>query len=509
MSFNALLENINRKNRSYGQVGNQSPAARIQRMNPLLDTMSAVPIGPNVVSQVNVPGAQNIGAPQARGVPLLPFAQNMPAPAAQPMPVGEDVAPPNVIPLNTPATEEIEPTNIQLDDPEEVVSEDDTFFNQISRAASQGVEGVQQWASGVAQDDEKMGKLILALNSMRRKPDAGIAAAAREQIKGAQAERTSNRTIEYLKSQGASSTFMEIAKTDPNKALIEFEKSKKPVDRKTLEDAAGYKRYADTGERVFPGVEKGKDRKIIEDVAGRQRYADTGELTFPDIDVPAKQEAPATEAARTRLDQLIGKYGQEQGSAMFEREQQSHAIERARATVPPPPAAGNLGIEDLQSARTQVRTEFKQFDQPLEMIDQASVLANLAGAGTGEENSQAEAQLDKALAQVSGDRQTSMLEVNRLANTGNLAVRAGNVISKWLTGTQTEFTLNEKKQLLGELKEFHEARRKDHEGFLKDLYKQSNWPDDMVDKLFNQRQEFVGGSGWSTTSSGTKFKVVQ
>ena len=255
MSFNALLENINRKNRSYGPVGNQSPAARIQRMNPLLDVPSAVPIGPNVVSQVNVPGAQNIGAPQARGVPLLPFAQNMPAPAAQPMPVGEDVAPPNVIPLNTPATEEIEPTNIQLDDPEEVVSEDDTFFNQISRAASQGVKGVQQWASGVAQDDEKMGKLILALNSMRRKPDAGIAAAAREQIKGAQAERTSNRTIEYLKSQGASSTFMEIAKTDPNKALIEFEKSKKPVDRKTLEDAAGYKRYADTGERVFPDID--------------------------------------------------------------------------------------------------------------------------------------------------------------------------------------------------------------------------------------------------------------
>ena len=296
MSFNALLENINRKNRSYGQVGNQSPAARIQRMNPLLDVPSAVPIGPNVVSQVNVPGAQNIGAPQARGVPLLPFAQNMPAPAAQPMPVGEDVAPPNVIPLNTPATEEIEPTNIQLDDPEEVVSEDDTFFNQISRAASQGVKGVQQWASGVAQDDEKMGKLILALNSMRRKPDAGIAAAAREQIKGAQAERTSNRTIEYLKSQGASSTFMEIAKTDPNKALIEFEKSKKPVDRKTLEDAAGYKRYQDTGERVFPGAEKKKDRKTLEDAAGYKRYADTGERVFPDIDVPVDDSKNAYQA---------------------------------------------------------------------------------------------------------------------------------------------------------------------------------------------------------------------
>jgi hypothetical protein len=432
-----------------------------------------IPVDTMAVQQARIDGS----LPPNIQTQDLQMQQGLPQP---PQAAAPQVTAPEVLPLTPPAQPEVDAPI----DPKYVKG----LVAAIKQGGIQGgdegaAQGFGQWMQKVASDDEAMGSIILALNSLRTKPDANLATAMREQISASRKQRketaTKNRTLEVLKGlPGVTDEIMKIAEVDPLAA-------------------------------IKMAIEKKKDRKIIEDVAGRQRYVDTGELTFPDIDVPAKQEAPATEAARTRLDQLIGKYGQEQGSAMFEREQQSHAIERARATVPPPPAAGNLGIEDLQSARTQVRTEFKQFDQPLEMIDQASVLANLAGAGTGEENSQAEAQLDKALAQVSGDRQTSMLEVNRLANTGNLAVRAGNVISKWLTGTQTEFTLNEKKQLLGELKEFHEARRKDHEGFLKDLYKQSNWPDDMVDKLFNQRQEFVGGSGWSTTSSGTKFKVVQ
>ena len=516
MSFNALLENINRKNRSYGQVGNQSPAARIQRMNPLLDTMSAVPIGPNVVSQVNVPGAQNIGAPQARGVPLLPFAQNMPAPAAQPMPVGEDVAPPNVIPLNTPATEEIEPTNIQLDDPEEVVSEDDTFFNQISRAASQGVEGVQQWASGVAQDDEKMGKLILALNSMRRKPDAGIAAAAREQIKGAQAERTSNRTIEYLKSQGASSTFMEIAKTDPNKALIEFEKSKKPVDRKTLEDAAGYKRYADTGERVFPGVEKGKDRKIIEDVAGRQRYADTGELTFPDIDVPAdrkiiedvagykryqdtgervfpgaekengKTGAPGTRAGGVILDDFINSFGPVKGAYAYDQYVQKQKEKVQQAGVPQQ-VPGKIELGDIQDYRTKIQTELKPFNDPLDSIKQGRVLARDALKG----NEHSEKQLDKVLAQVAGDRQTSMLEVNRLAHSEELLLSAADTISRWFSGTSTDFTTEQKVEVLDALEDFRNAQRNARIDKLHEAYSLSSTDPRIIDSVLPPKAQMI------------------
>ena len=516
MSFNALLENINRKNRSYGQVGNQSPAARSQRMNPLLDVPSAVPIGPNVVSQVNVPGAQNIGAPQARGVPLLPFAQNMPAPAAQPMPVGEDVAPPNVIPLNTPATEEIEPTNIQLDDPEEVVSEDDTFFNQISRAASQGVKGVQQWASGVAQDDEKMGKLILALNSMRRKPDAGIAAAAREQIKGAQAERTSNRTIEYLKSQGASSTFMEIAKTDPNKALIEFEKSKKPVDRKTLEDAAGYKRYADTGERVFPdidvpvdrktledaagykryadtgervfpGVEKGKDRKIIEDVAGRQRYVDTGELTFPDIDVPAdKTGAPGTRAGGVILDDFINSFGPVKGAYAYDQYVQKQKEKVQQAGVPQQ-VPGKIELGDIQDYRTKIQTELKPFNDPLDSIKQGRVLARDALKG----NEHSEKQLDKVLAQVAGDRQTSMLEVNRLAHSEELLLSAADTISRWFSGTSTDFTTEQKVEVLDALEDFRNAQRNARIDKLHEAYSLSSTDPRIIDSVLPPKAQMI------------------
>ena len=458
MSFNALLENINRKNRSYGQVGNQSPAARIQRMNPLLDVPSAVPIGPNVVSQVNVPGAQNIGAPQARGVPLLPFAQNMPAPAAQPMPVGEDVAPPNVIPLNTPATEEIEPTNIQLDDPEEVVSEDDTFFNQISRAASQGVKGVQQWASGVAQDDEKMGKLILALNSMRRKPDAGIAAAAREQIKGAQAERTSNRTIEYLKSQGASSTFMEIAKTDPNKALIEFEKSKKPVDRKTLEDAAGYKRYADTGERVFPGAEKEN----------------------------GKTGAPGTRAGGVILDDFINSFGPVKGAYAYDQYVQKQKEKVQQAGVPQQ-VPGKIELGDIQDYRTKIQTELKPFNDPLDSIKQGRVLARDALKG----NEHSEKQLDKVLAQVAGDRQTSMLEVNRLAHSEELLLSAADTISRWFSGTSTDFTTEQKVEVLDALEDFRNAQRNARIDKLHEAYSLSSTDPRIIDSVLPPKAQMI------------------
>jgi hypothetical protein len=93
---------------------------------------------------------------------------------------------------------------------------------------------------------------------------------------------------------GVTDEIMKIAEVDPLAAIkMAIEKKK---DRKTLEDAAGYKRYQDTGERVFPGAEKKKDRKTLEDAAGYKRYADTGERVFPDIDVPVDDSKNAYQA---------------------------------------------------------------------------------------------------------------------------------------------------------------------------------------------------------------------
>ena len=451
--FNSLLENINRRNRSYDLIGQQPVRPQIQRISPVNITPEVqnvpMPISPGLsavtaqslappTAQVPDPVAQELPLPQSQGL-TPPVAQELPLPQSQGLtpPVAQEMGPPQPM---------------ELDLPKEITSTDlaQGAVAAIKQGGIQGgdegaAQGFGQWMQKVASDDEAMGSIILALNSLRTKPDANLATAMREQISASRKQRketaTKNRTLEVLKGlPGVTDEIMKIAEVDPLAA-------------------------------IKMATEKGK------------------------------REAPATEASRTRLDELVAAHGQVKGSAAFEQEQQESAIERARATVPMPPAAGTLGIKDLQNARTQVRAEFKPYDQPLEMIDQAVEIA-----GVAENNSQAEAQLDKMLAQVSGDRQTSMIEVNRLANTGPVWYRVGNVFSKWLTGTQTEFSLNEKKEFLNDLREFHRARREDHETFLKDLYTQSNWPDEMVGKLFNQPEEIT--TGWSSTPGGVRYEIV-
>ena len=394
-----------------------------------------IPVDTMAVQQARIDGS----LPPNIQTQDLQMQQGLPQP---PQAAAPQVTAPEVLPLTPPAQPEVDAPI----DPKYVKG----LVAAIKQGGIQGgdegaAQGFGQWMQKVASDDEAMGSIILALNSLRTKPDANLATAMREQISASRKQRkktaTKNRTLEVLKGlPGVTDEIMKIAEVDPLAA-------------------------------IKMATEKGK------------------------------REAPATEASRTRLDELVAAHGQVKGSAAFEQEQQESAIERARATVPMPPAAGTLGIKDLQNARTQVRAEFKPYDQPLEMIDQAVEIA-----GVAENNSQAEAQLDKMLAQVSGDRQTSMIEVNRLANTGPVWYRVGNVFSKWLTGTQTEFSLNEKKEFLNDLREFHRARREDHETFLKDLYTQSNWPDEMVGKLFNQPEEIT--TGWSSTPGGVRYEIV-
>ena len=64
---------------------------------------------------------------------------------------------------------------------------------------------------------------------------------------------------------------------------------KSPSERKTLTDALGYKRYIDTGEKVFPGVTKPeviKKRDRATDAEGYMRYIDTGERVFKGVTKP-------------------------------------------------------------------------------------------------------------------------------------------------------------------------------------------------------------------------------
>ena len=76
---------------------------------------------------------------------------------------------------------------------------------------------------------------------------------------------------------------------------------KSPSERKTLTDALGYKRYIDTGEKVFPGVTKPeviKKRDRATDAEGYMRYIDTGERVFKGVTKPepTKERQTKTDA---------------------------------------------------------------------------------------------------------------------------------------------------------------------------------------------------------------------
>lgn len=69
-------------------------------------------------------------------------------------------------------------------------------------------------------------------------------------------------------------------------------------DRKIVQGADGFKYYADTGERVLPGVAKSPDRReTVTDTLGRQVYLDTGQPVLP---AEADMTMPRTEAVKIR-----------------------------------------------------------------------------------------------------------------------------------------------------------------------------------------------------------------
>ena len=69
--------------------------------------------------------------------------------------------------------------------------------------------------------------------------------------------------------------------------------------RRIVKGADGFQYYADTGERVLPGVVKAEetDRKIVKGADGFQYYADTGERVLPGVEQAAKKYDMKQDAA--------------------------------------------------------------------------------------------------------------------------------------------------------------------------------------------------------------------
>jgi hypothetical protein len=156
--------------------------------------------------QIAPPQSQHIAPPAAQRV-AMPAAQQIAPPQAQQIapPQAQNIAPPAVRQMPAPAPISIAP-------PQEVVAQtqqetSNTLAGRIAQQVQQGGEkGLVGWFKRISSDDEKMGKLLLALNSMRQNPDQNLAAMAKEQIKSARerkkTKQVTSETVKWLAKQG-------------------------------------------------------------------------------------------------------------------------------------------------------------------------------------------------------------------------------------------------------------------------------------------------------------------
>ena len=125
-----------------------------------------------------------------------------------------------------------------------------------------------------------------------------------------------------------------------------------------------------------------------------------------------------------------------------------------------------LTIPELRSIRVDVAATLDGPKERLTTINEG--LSNLDLAIKG--NTQAESQLNRALASISGDKQLSMAEVESIVGAGSFAQRVGNAISKFFTGGAGDLTNEQKKELLETYEAYHASRYNSARNRLKRIY---------------------------------------
>ena len=139
-----------------------------------------------------------------------------------------------------------------------------------------------------------------------------------------------------------------------------------------------------------------------------------------------------------------------------------------------------LSPSDVRSIRLEVASTLNGPKERLTLINEG--LNNLGLAIKG--NPQAEAQLNRSLASISGDKQLSLAEVETVVGAGSFAQRVTNAISKFFTGGAGDLTNEQKKELLETYEAYHAKRYNDARNRLKNIYSGAgftNLPEDIFE----------------------------
>jgi hypothetical protein len=157
-------------------------------------------------------------------------------------------------------------------------------------------------------------------------------------------------------------------------------------------------------------------------------------------------EAPLTIADRTRLNELVQKFGTTEGARKFREERDEAARKTAAAGAPPKAFGADINL------RESFLKEVKPIDEPLNALDKAQSLLN-------EQSGLADSIAKRQFAKFAGDRDISNKDVAAFGNFGPLGQRLSGIFSQFLQGTYSDAQREEAIRIITNLRNPLEQQR--------------------------------------------------
>lgn len=179
----------------------------------------------------------------------------------------------------------------------------------------------------------------------------------------------------------------------------------------------------------------------------------------------------------------------------------------SRGTTINMPGQGTPKLSDINPTIGKVREILGPASSAVSEADQALDLLDM-------DNPKADAQVDRALAKLSGDSQISMAEVLAVAQAGSFPQRVVDSASKFFTGTASELSKTQKAEVLLLLREAAASKVNRERGRLGDVYRTSELSEQQVNAVLGnpvtprKPKKTEAATGGSTTKKGTKYQII-
>lgn len=161
--------------------------------------------------------------------------------------------------------------------------------------------------------------------------------------------------------------------------------------------------------------------------------------------------------------------------------QVNNKIEAQKIAQSAATGTGNAKVADAGSALERIRIETQGSRDLLESADNG--LRNLAlGSGT------ADAQVDRALATMSGDKSLSMAEVQSIANRNGFVGTVANAVEGFTTGRMSAISRRDKRILLESYREAYVNKVNKQLDYLKGVYQSTSFSKEQVEQLIEPRR---------------------